>query len=431
MVSVDVVYLCRNGENEELRYSIRSVVANLPHGRIWVFGGALPAWVTGVAHELTPQDSHKWNNTNRAVRAACEHPDVSDPFVLMNDDFYIMRPRQGVPALNMGTMATVIAGFKRRASNRSRYFRDMEDTAKVLAKAGIAHPLSYDLHVPLVIHKRHMLAALDLCADNGLRGAHKRSVYGNLAQLGGETIADVKVYDAVARIPRGPWLSSADHTFSLVRPRLEALFPNICRHELTGPPPECDASRLLGWRPRAKASVTATVQSRHEDQPEGGVTMGKDNERLVTVQERIYEVGEDGIRRLRFTPGSMAPADEVARLTGKRAAAPIAEPEQDAPPTDDLVEMNLEELIELAETLGTVDPAGKDADELRTAIRDARAQERDQDTPPAPEAPAGKPLGRMNLTELQAVCDAEGIDPNGANTRAEYREAIEKARAKE
>ena len=43
-------------------------------------------------------------------------------------------------------------------------------------------------------------------------------------------------------------------------------------------------------------------------------------------------------------------------------------------------------------------------------------------------APA-KPLERMRLEELRAVCGVEGVDPGGANTRAEYIAAIETARA--
>lgn len=45
------------------------------------------------------------------------------------------------------------------------------------------------------------------------------------------------------------------------------------------------------------------------------------------------------------------------------------------------------------------------------------------------EAPPEKPLTRMTLAELRALCEAEGIDPGAANLRGEYIEAIEKARA--
>ena len=40
-----------------------------------------------------------------------------------------------------------------------------------------------------------------------------------------------------------------------------------------------------------------------------------------------------------------------------------------------------------------------------------------------------KPLDRMRVGELKAVCEAEGIDPAGANLRAEYVQTIRAARA--
>lgn len=43
-------------------------------------------------------------------------------------------------------------------------------------------------------------------------------------------------------------------------------------------------------------------------------------------------------------------------------------------------------------------------------------------------APPTKPLDRMKLAELRAVCAAEEIDPGGANTRREYVAVIEAGR---
>lgn len=43
---MDILYLCRPGENLELRYSLRSL-RNVPHGRVWIFGDC-PDWVTNV-----------------------------------------------------------------------------------------------------------------------------------------------------------------------------------------------------------------------------------------------------------------------------------------------------------------------------------------------------------------------------------------------
>ena len=36
---MNFIYICRVGENEELRYSIRSVLNSFPEANIWVIGG--------------------------------------------------------------------------------------------------------------------------------------------------------------------------------------------------------------------------------------------------------------------------------------------------------------------------------------------------------------------------------------------------------
>jgi len=229
---VDVVYLCREGENEELRYSLRSL-RNLPHDRVWIFGGA-PEWLRGA--ELVPVDQRasKYRVTTAAMRAACLHPGVSDPFVLMNDDFFVMEPVAELPVLNRGPVDVVAEDYARRIGT-SRYLKGMLATRDLLRELGYRRPLSYELHVPLPVHKAEMLEALEVGEAAGIPVLHKRTLYGNLAGLGGETIADVKVCGRRRQtLPAGPWLSTLDATFPSVLPLLARRFPRPSPFE---PPP--------------------------------------------------------------------------------------------------------------------------------------------------------------------------------------------------
>jgi hypothetical protein len=85
---MDLVYICRDGDNEELRYSIRSAVANLPHDNIWIVGGK-PDWYTGNFIR-TKQNGLKFDNARNNLNTACRKYEISSDFVLMNDDFYFM-----------------------------------------------------------------------------------------------------------------------------------------------------------------------------------------------------------------------------------------------------------------------------------------------------------------------------------------------------
>lgn len=220
---IDAVYLCRAGPNEELRYSLRSLV-NIPHARVWLLGPG-PEWYVG-ARIPVDQTGTKGSVTTRGIRLACNSTEISDPFMYFNDDFYVMKPGGPLPPLNRGEIRAVVDQYASVGLTpaSSRWIRGMRDTAAILRARGVAKPLSYELHIPLMVHKAEMLEALDLIARRGM--GHKRSVYGNIANLGGRVISDVKVRRLDDPIPRGRWLSSADRSFPVVEHLLESRFPD-------------------------------------------------------------------------------------------------------------------------------------------------------------------------------------------------------------
>jgi hypothetical protein len=381
---VDVVYLCRAGENEELRYSLRSL-ANLPHERVWIFGGA-PQWVTDVDLVPTDQRGTKYQVTTRAMRAACECPDVSDPFILFNDDFYVTRPCAEVPVLHRGLITAVLADYRRRGYGGSSYCRGMMQTARLLRSLGYAAPLSYELHVPLPVGKRAMLEALDVGAAAGIAVLHKRTLYGNLARLGGERLMDVKITRArdgriVSR--RGAhaglaWLSSGDATFRELEPFLRHRFPAPSPHE----PPQSLRTYAVGEGGRVYLEsvelpaepVTPAAQSRRRIQTKGAP--------MFTVTTRVHDKAADGRCVLKYTPGTVISDDEARRV-------------------------------------GLLTGGGKPKNRGKgKAVKES-----------ADDAPALAPFDRStNLADLRAICEAENIDMDGLNTRSDFRHAIEAAR---
>jgi hypothetical protein len=220
---MDVVYLCRNGENEELRYSLRSL-KNIDHGRVWVFGGA-PAWLTGVEFVETDQSGVKRVNTHAALKLACAHPDISDEFILMNDDFFIVESCD-IPVAHMGSLTEAKADYAARYPN-SNYTQWLNGTAAVLTAQGIDDPLSYELHIPMVFDKALLGEILTTYDTPGLL---YRTIYGNLLGIGGVQMADVKVYDGKQAVPHGPFISSVETSFPAVEPVLRYLLPDESPH---------------------------------------------------------------------------------------------------------------------------------------------------------------------------------------------------------
>ncbi|MFJ5037940.1 hypothetical protein [Streptomyces parvulus] len=230
-----VVPVREDATNQQFLWALRSWTANLPHRRVWVVGYRHRWLADDVGHIPIVQDGSKWENTTAAMRAACAHPEVSDPFVWANDDMYVMRPLPGgMPVLHRGLVVDVEKQYAARGYGG--YVRGMQEARVTLEGLGHPQPLSYELHVPLPVGKAGMAAALDRTPH--LDGMHKRTVYGVLNQIGGWQMDDVKIGH---RGPRGfgpgdVFLSTMPDSFThgRVGAFIRAAFPQPCRYERRG-----------------------------------------------------------------------------------------------------------------------------------------------------------------------------------------------------
>jgi hypothetical protein len=221
----DLVYICKDGDNEELRYSIRSAVQNLPHAKIWVVGGK-PDWYKGK-HIPVHQDSTKYINARKNLRAICKSKEISESFILMNDDFYIINKVKSVPYMYSGTLSQKIDEREDLLSGNA-YISLLKQTLASLSRRTTATILDYELHVPMVLDKSKLSKVLDI---PGLW----RSAYGNLFNVGGIKAKDVKVYGKKSKLYKTScdikkltrdYLSSGNDSFEEVRSQvLEKLFP--------------------------------------------------------------------------------------------------------------------------------------------------------------------------------------------------------------
>lgn len=186
--------------------------------------GAAPRWVDrGLVRVVErPRGTTKWDTVTGHILTACADPEISDPFILFNDDFYVTEPVDHIPDLNRGLVLEVIADYRGRGIHSS-YVTSMVDTRNRLLEHFGVEPLSFELHVPLVVDKGLMEAAITLGADTPRW--HRRTAYGAVAGLTGERITDVKVNHPADGLPSGPFLSTSDASIRWVRPTLRRIFP--------------------------------------------------------------------------------------------------------------------------------------------------------------------------------------------------------------
>lgn len=212
--TLDIVCPVRVGSrNEELRHALRSWANNLPHRKVFLCG-APPAWTKNVIKKPLRQSQSNYRlNTTRMMEAACKDDRISNPFIWMNDDYFVMKPVVGVERLNRGLIDEVIANHP---NSKHNYAQGMAATKNLLLDNGFSEEgiLSYELHMPMLVFKATMLHALQIYMDSRLPNLHKRTLYGNIAEYGGRTVPDNKIVQV-----NGTWdhdctyISTSDTSF--------------------------------------------------------------------------------------------------------------------------------------------------------------------------------------------------------------------------
>ena len=232
---MDIVYLVKNCvTDEELTYSLRSLV-NLPHKQVFIVGGC-PTNLnkSKLIHCPISQGNDRYENTTNSLKHICQDERLSDNFILMNDDFFILKPTDP-SELNLcrGTIQEVINEIGHRYETGSPYLTGMKQTHIYLRDLGYSKPLSYELHVPMVLNKKRFLDLFSLPYINTIRKGHIRSIYGNVYLKDSQKIRDVKVYrDFYTPLGSDKFLSTEDNSWPRVKKYLERLFPDKSQYEL-------------------------------------------------------------------------------------------------------------------------------------------------------------------------------------------------------
>lgn len=228
------VYICRSGENEELRYSIRSVLYNIPDALITVVGGK-PDWYCGHYIEVK-QTLGKYKNARENILEIIKSDEIPEEFILMNDDFYIMKPIDDIPIFHGGPFAEKVLLYEDLAPKSSYTGKLIHTYKKCKGIDHIDSPKDYELHIPFKVKKSLLLPIIRSKDTKKLW----RSFYGNYYSIGGEQIKDVKIYT------RGPlkskshiyteediFISSDDSSFEIIRPILQKKYKKRSALELT------------------------------------------------------------------------------------------------------------------------------------------------------------------------------------------------------
>ena len=188
---LDIVYFVKEApRNEELRYSLRSVAANMPHKRVWIFGGCPTNIAPDIYVKVNQEGDTKWDKVRAMFKMAAENKELTDNFILFNDDFYVMEPTDHLFPAYRGTLQEYIKviedNYRHQPTSYTRLLRECDKKLESLGKTKFA----YELHTPFIFNKKKLLRVIEEFPDQHCT----RTFYGNLYKIGGERRSDVKVF---------------------------------------------------------------------------------------------------------------------------------------------------------------------------------------------------------------------------------------------
>lgn len=229
--NLDIVYFVKDSpRNEELRYSLRSAVKNMSYKRIWIFGGC-PANIVPDIHVRAVQEGiTKWDKVRNMYLLACENKELTDNFIMFNDDFFVMQPTIYIEPLYRCSLEEHIKILE--PSKPTPYSKLLRNAQQTLERWGCP-TLSYELHTPFIFNKKKLLKMLENFPD-----AHCcRTMYGNLYNVGGRQSSDVKIFSSKTELDYKnlQFLSTDDSVVNInndVWRWLKKQFPKKCEYEV-------------------------------------------------------------------------------------------------------------------------------------------------------------------------------------------------------
>lgn len=229
---LDIVYMVKDAiYNDELRYSLRSVDKNFPHNRV-VFIGGKPMYLHPDKQIVINQKGKtKWDRVRAMLELVGKNDNLTENFVLFNDDFFVMRPMMAMPTFVYGTLEQLCKRIEQKNGRKpTPYTLKLEKTIKALERDGLPTH-NFELHIPIILNRKKLLQIIEKYPD--IKGT--RSLYGNTYLTDRMYyMKDVKIFDTktepnMANI----FLSTEDLSFSNgeVGKYIRSAFPNKSRWE--------------------------------------------------------------------------------------------------------------------------------------------------------------------------------------------------------
>lgn len=237
--SIDVIVPLGIGSKNadlELRYCLRGIEKHLSNVRNIYIIGERPKWITNIIWKSAKDERSsrvKERNIFRKISLACKLPEVSENFLFINDDHFILSDfdAETFPYHYKCNLSET------KLKNTGNYRRTINHTRRHLINQGIEE-LDFDTHCPILYNKNLFLKAFEGVNWNLDYGYGIKSMYCGINGITGEHVPDCKIqtkqsYDKIKSTISGRgYFSIGDGGFTHdMKMILEELYPNPSIYE--------------------------------------------------------------------------------------------------------------------------------------------------------------------------------------------------------
>lgn len=229
------------GDNEELRYALRSWEANLIGlGDIYVVGESLPKWSKGLNLLYFKEDNklQEWKEFRifSKVLAACKESSVSEDFLFLNDDHFITKPIVASEFPYHYREEDMIDTVNKSVKNEA-WKTTIRNTREHLINKGLDVKM-FDTHCP-IIYNKFQFELLDMVDWSKPHGYGIKSLYANTTRISGSHYPDGKLFPSEvnkarieAKIANRPYFSTSPIVPFAQQEIIMNLFPEKSRFEI-------------------------------------------------------------------------------------------------------------------------------------------------------------------------------------------------------
>lgn len=236
-ISVVIPLAKSNDDYLELRYTLRSIEKHVKNYKdIWIVGD-LPEWIQHVKNIPYSDASHpKWKEKNilDKITAASMNPFVSEDFLMMNDDHFILSEIDALnyPYYNKGKIMDSVK------SNFGPYRKTMLHTYNFCVRRGFPKD-NVDTHCPIRYNKSNFLQSFNKVDFLTPWGLGIKTVYCTVNRIKSEYMEDNKFrpnakYETIVEESKGRHVISCyDGAMSNDLGRfMNEKFPNKSKYEI-------------------------------------------------------------------------------------------------------------------------------------------------------------------------------------------------------